>query len=127
MELSKYQELAGKTLSKLPTNQLDNMHLTMGMVTEAAELIDVFKKNLAYERPIDWVNVGEEIGDLMWYIANFCSQNNLDLDQILSANITKLQTRYGDKFSNERANQRDLKAEEQVLITELGYEPKPTS
>lgn len=43
-------------------------HAAMGAVTESAELIDVFKKLIAYGRSVDLVNTDEEIGDLLWYI-----------------------------------------------------------
>ena len=44
-------------------------HAAMGMVTEAAELMDAVKKSKIYGRPIDRVNLVEEAGDIMWYLA----------------------------------------------------------
>ena len=78
-------------------------------------MMDAIKKHIAYNKPIDWINVKEEVGDLMWYIANFCVINNFDLGEILSSNIKKLQVRYPEKFTDYNATNRDLNAERKVL------------
>lgn len=90
---------------------LDSMHMTMGMVTEVGELADVFKKNMAYGKPIDWVNVGEEVADVMWYLVNFCRMNNIDLESELHKNIEKLKVRFPEKFTGEQAINRNVAAE----------------
>ena len=41
----------------------------MGVGTEGGELLDIVKKNQFYGKPVDWVNVREEIGDVLWYLA----------------------------------------------------------
>ena len=115
MEISNYQNLASRTLVKLGTTFEDNLHMVLGMQTESAELADVFKKKLAYGKEIDWVNIKEEIGDQMWYIVNMCNINGWDLRDILETNIKKLEKRYPDNFSKDKAINRDLKAERRVL------------
>lgn len=115
MELKKYIEEAKRTCPTLSTKQADNIHMALGMVTEAGELADIFKKNLAYRRPIDWVNAKEEVGDIMWYLVNFCSINNFDLEEILGTCIEKLKVRYPEKFTEENANNRRLDVEREVL------------
>ena len=93
MDIKKYFEEVKRTLPDLGYRQKNNLHMTMGIATEAGELLDVFKKELAYNKKVDWVNVGEEVGDLMWYIANFCNINGLDFEDILEKNINKLKAR----------------------------------
>jgi len=115
MELKEYIEKAKRTCPTLSTKQADNIHMSFGIVTEAGELADIFKKNLAYGKPIDWVNAKEELGDAMWYIANFCSINGFDLEEILATNIAKLEARYPEKFTEEKANNRDLGRERKIL------------
>jgi NTP pyrophosphatase (non-canonical NTP hydrolase) len=115
MELKEYMEKAWRTCPTLGTRQADNVHMLFGMLTEAGELTDIFKKNLAYKKPIDWVNAQEEVGDLMWYIVNFCYMNNFDLGEILATNIAKLKARYPEKFTEEKANNRDLGKEREIL------------
>ncbi|MDO7847655.1 MazG nucleotide pyrophosphohydrolase domain-containing protein [Hymenobacter sp. M29] len=85
--------------------------MTTGMVTEVGELVDVFKKNLAYGKPIDWVNVEEEVADVMWYLVNFCRINHINLEKALYNNIQKLKVRFPDKFTGEAAINRDTTKE----------------
>lgn len=115
MDLKQYVKEAERTTAELDTKMTDNLHYTLGMVTESAEIADVFKKNLAYGKPIDWVNLQEEIGDVMWYIANFCRRNGFDLEKILDTNIEKLRARYPEKFTEDNANIRDLDKERRIL------------
>ena len=125
MTFKEYQIKAGRTNAKLnkqiclngqvQENNSENIHMVLGMVTETAELADVFKKNLAYGKQIDWVNIKEEIGDLMWYIANFCTINNLNMDEMLATNIKKLEARYPEKFCETLAIHRNLSAEREIL------------
>ena len=117
MEFKKYQQEAARTDAPLDDNydKLHAVHMVMGMSTEVGELVDVFKKNLAYKKPVDWVNVKEEIGDLMWYVANFCTKNNIDLEQIMQTNIDKLKARYPEKFTSDKAQNRDLDKERIIL------------
>lgn len=120
MLISEYVDLAENTRSKLDTTLLDNIHMALGLVTEAGELADVFKKNLAYGKEIDWINVQEEMGDLVWYLAGLCNINGFDLEKILENNIKKLKTRYPNKFSFKSAIDRNLEKEREIL-EELGY------
>jgi NTP pyrophosphatase (non-canonical NTP hydrolase) len=115
--LNQYIEDANKTNAPLNNSYQDmtSIHMLMGMMTEVGELIDVYKKNLAYGKDIDITNVKEEIGDLMWYIAGFCKYNNFDLTEILQTNIKKLKQRYPDKFDSKRAINRDLTKEREIL------------
>lgn len=115
MRLNEYCEWTGNTCAKLENVDLDNFHMLMGMLTEVGELTDVFKKNLAYKKMIDWVNVAEEVGDLMFYIASFCRINNLDLEEILHRNIDKLESRYPEKFTEYHALNRNLEREREIL------------
>lgn len=115
MDLKTYAEQASRTMPILGSMQDDNMHMILGMVTEVGELADVFKKNMAYGKEIDWTNVYEELGDLMWYVINFCTANAIDLEAVLYTNVRKLETRYPEKFSGEAAINRDVQKERATL------------
>lgn len=114
MNVIEYQEKAKRTMAELG-HTMDNIHMCLGLQTESAELSDVFKKLIAYEKPVDWVNVKEELGDLMWYVANMCSINNWDLQEIMATNIKKLEARYPEKFTTDKAVNRDLDSERKIL------------
>jgi NTP pyrophosphatase (non-canonical NTP hydrolase) len=115
MQIKEYSEKAKVTLADLGNHNLDNFHMVLGMVTEVGELADVYKKNLAYNKDIDLVNVKEEAGDIFWYLANFCTINGFDIEEILDTNIKKLEARYPDKFSKDKAINRNLGAERKIL------------
>jgi NTP pyrophosphatase (non-canonical NTP hydrolase) len=115
MKLNDYVEWTDNTRAKLICYKDDNDHMLYGMITEVGELIDNFKKNLAYGKDVDWVNVREEIGDLMFYIAGFCRINYLDLEKIIETNVAKLEARYPEKFTEYHATNRDLLHEREIL------------
>lgn len=117
MNLAEYADLASRTDAPLDGtyDKLHSVHMVMGMSTEVGELVDVYKKNLAYGKPIDETNEKEEIGDLMWYIACHCKNKGWSLEKILETNIKKLQARYPEKFDSNRAIHRNLLKERDIL------------
>jgi NTP pyrophosphatase (non-canonical NTP hydrolase) len=117
MNIKEFVEKAGRTDAPLSSPQNHDFHMIFGMLTEVGELADVYKKNLAYNKPIDIVNVKEELGDLLWYVANFCRTNGFDLEKILETTINKLISRYPKSFTEKDALERNLDAERKVLET----------
>lgn len=130
MNLNEYQNFAARTApmqliqddersrllpGHVPTCRIDLEHGAMGVVTEGGELTDILKRFKFYAKPIDWVNVAEEAGDVLWYVAMIARACGLTLEDIACANIAKLAKRYPDKFSNEAALNRDLAAERKTL------------
>lgn len=98
------------------------LHASLGMVTEAGELADVFKKHLFYGKPIDWVNLEEEVGDLFWYVAVLVDVlGKTEFDGILQKNIDKLAKRYpNQQFTETSAINRDLDGERKILEAKSG-------
>ncbi len=115
MNTNQYQLKAARTLPNLSSQLMDDLHMILGMQTEVAELADAYKKAIAYNKPLDEVNIKEEIGDTLWYIANMCNLHGWSMEDIMDVNIKKLETRYPEKFTEEKALVRDLDAERQVL------------
>jgi NTP pyrophosphatase (non-canonical NTP hydrolase) len=91
------------------------LHGTLGIESEGGEIADALKKHLFYGVPLDLVNVAEEVGDLFWYLAVISNEIGIDFNEIMEKNIAKLKARYGDKFSEHRALNRDLDAERSIL------------
>lgn len=115
MNLKEYQQEAKRTLPDLENEDLNILHMLLGMQTEVAELADIWKKKIAYKKAVDWINVKEEFGDLNFYLANFCNITGLSWENSLDINIQKLKIRYPDKFSTEQALNRNLKEERKTL------------
>jgi NTP pyrophosphatase (non-canonical NTP hydrolase) len=91
------------------------LHAAIGCVTEAGEMIDAIKKSTYYGRPLDTTNILEESGDLLWYLAILFDELGTDFETEMTRVITKLKTRFPDKFTEEDAFTRDLVAERKVL------------
>ena len=118
MNIKDYSREVFRTLAKLDKDDT-NIHMLLGLVTEVGELADIYKKELAYAKSVDLVNVQEEVGDIMWYLVNFCTNNGLDLEKILDQNVAKLLARYPEKFSVENATKRDLEKERAILESKI--------
>ena len=119
-----YVELAARTDAPLTaelihrlTNPLviELLHATLGMVTEAAELADMLKKHIYANKPLDLVNVAEEAGDELWYVAKAIRALRSDMADIMTMNLDKLRLRYPDKFSEQHSAERDVEAERAFL------------
>lgn len=115
MTFQEYQQAALRTAPVPSYETEDLLHACAGLCTEAGELMDVFKKHEFYGKPIDRVNVMEEVGDLAWYLALLCRYGNFTLEECAEANIRKLRARYPDKFSKENAIERNTAKERKVL------------
>jgi NTP pyrophosphatase (non-canonical NTP hydrolase) len=122
MDVKDYIEQSKRTanmdpeaVTKRVSECLSGLHAAIGMSTEANELLDVYKKFIYYGKPLDKVNIAEEIGDCMWYIALLCRSSGLDLEEIMETNIEKLKKRYPEKFTEASAITRDLNGEREVL------------
>jgi len=96
------------------------LHAAMGMATEAGEFMDPLKKALFYGREVDEVNLREELGDLLWYIAIACDALDTTVELEMARVINKLMVRYPDKFEGYLAEHRDLDAERAVLESPSG-------
>lgn len=189
MKFTTYVPLAIRTCKELPLPDHIN-HMALGVTGEMGEIIDQLKKAYIYNKPLDQVNIVEEVGDVAWYVAGFVAkfgtaeymeqvpeahaadeeaivkakarvthsilgishafsdvmgeiqtaveQGNtrvakrgsevlcailyalsrlldVDLEQAYDVNIAKLAKRYGDKYSDYAAQNRDLAGERAVL------------
>jgi NTP pyrophosphatase (non-canonical NTP hydrolase) len=124
VNIQQYLIESSRTCPNLGSDLNNQIHMAIGSSTEANELLDAYKKWFAYDKVLDKVNVAEEIGDSFWYLINLCRMLELDPEEIMANNIKKLQTRYPEKFSTEKALHRDLGKERKVL-EELPAPPKP--
>lgn len=93
-------------------------HGVMGLVSEAGELMQAVKHGKIYGKPIDKVNIIEEMGDVMWYMAILADELGVSFEEIWEKNISKLEKRYPEKFNKKDAIERDLRGERAVLEEE---------
>lgn len=99
-------------------NKIDLQHAALGMITESAEFADMLKKHIFYGKPLDKVNLREEVGDLLWYCAMALRALDTDFETVMETNINKLKARYPQKFTEDEALNRDLDKERKILENE---------
>jgi NTP pyrophosphatase (non-canonical NTP hydrolase) len=100
MKLREYQLEAQKT-DQVPGTRKDKegsgiMVPLLGLAGEAGTLLTEYKKWLS-EGPSYQIfkdRVAEELGDILWYVANIASKEDLNLDAIANANLRKARNRW---------------------------------
>lgn len=120
MTPNEYQKLALKTchdgrLIDLGSTDARVLHAAIGVCTEVGELQDALKKDFIYGKPFDHTNLVEEFGDILWYVAIGLNGLGVTLEEAMEKNIAKLRARYGEKFTSEKALERDLEKEREAL------------
>lgn len=115
-----YRDGTVRKLEATPQNSLDArgyrfLHAVLGLMDEVGELAKMLKAHLWYGKAFDVQNVGEEAGDLEWYLTLLHDSVGLSQIETMQANARKLRARYSDSFSTERALTRDLDKERQAL------------
>jgi NTP pyrophosphatase (non-canonical NTP hydrolase) len=105
MELNEYQAKARAT-DQRPGSDGDAIVVPLlGIAGEAGALLTEYKKLLrdgpSYSSFPE--QVAEELGDILWYVANLAGKLDLALDDIAVANLLKTSTRWGDRDSGRAA------------------------
>ncbi len=68
----------------------------LGLAGETGQLLSEYKKHLrdGEAHRLFKERVSEELGDLLWYIANVASKFELTLDEIAAGNLAKVKARW---------------------------------
>lgn len=102
MQFNEYQKLAQRTSgNKKPMNKITNG--LMGLNGEAGECIDVLKKHLFQGHQLDQSKIVDELGDVLWYIAETASGLGIPLSYVAEHNIEKLKKRYPEGFDSDKS------------------------
>lgn len=91
------------------------IHGIIGAATETGELLELLFATVIEGKPFDSVNLDEETGDAFWYFALLAKASGFTFDDAQRKNIAKLRKRYGEKFSEFDALNRNLSAERSIL------------
>jgi NTP pyrophosphatase (non-canonical NTP hydrolase) len=91
-------------LLQLTPLQASILHMAVGVSGEAGELLDAVKKHAVYQKQLDFDNVREEAGDILFYLTGLLNELGLTLNECIEANVEKLSKRYPEKrYTNEAA------------------------
>ena len=96
MLLNDYQ-LESRSTALYPDAGNNLIYPTLGLTGEAGEVADKVKKlirdhnGVVDQRFTD--DVALELGDVLWYVAQLATELGLSLEDVASANLSKLQSR----------------------------------
>ena len=106
MKMTEYQDLAARTINHKLTREEMLRHSLFEMCGELGEIHSIYQK--VYQgHKIRVEELKEEVGDLLWGIAEFCTVNGWKLEDIALTNIKKLKARYPEGFTEEQSLNRD--------------------
>ena len=109
--IPEYQGLAARTCPSLPGEHENERHMNLGVITEIGEVLDIFKKNLAYGKAVDVVNLGEELADISWYIVNKCRFQEISLEDAFNLVKAEVKELLDTQMFNEQGLSKEIKAE----------------
>lgn len=101
MDFDRYQDVA-QTTDRVPNPATSEGDLSvivplLGLAGEAGGLLSEYKKFLR-DGPAHKLfkqRVGEELGDILWYVANIARKFDLRLGEIAEGNLAKIKDRWG--------------------------------
>lgn len=102
MTLNEYQKSAERTSGDLSCFD-KTRNGCYGMCGEAGECIDILKKHEFQGHPLDGNKLMDELGDVLWYVAQTASGLRVSLEDVAQHNIDKLRKRYPEGFDSEKS------------------------
>ena len=97
MTFDEYQKQALTTAHFHPDPLMDKTIWAMGVAGEAGEVVEKWKKVVAYKEgkvsQEELQEFAKELGDVVWYIAVLAHSLGLSFDEIMQKNLTKLADR----------------------------------
>jgi NTP pyrophosphatase (non-canonical NTP hydrolase) len=96
LDFGKYQQAAGETGGPVETNH-PVVYPTLGLTNEAGEVAGKIKKIFRDKGGVitdaDREALALELGDVLWYLAEICTQLGINLEDVAAANVEKLRGR----------------------------------
>lgn len=112
LDVFMFQKEAERTLRNDLRYEYVCSNMAMGLAGECGEVVDLLKKHIWQGKDLDINDLIEEVGDVLWYIANLCNVNNITMEECMLTNVNKLKKRYPNGFSIKDANERKDKVVE---------------
>jgi NTP pyrophosphatase (non-canonical NTP hydrolase) len=97
MDFNMYQERAKKTDRNPGSDEKSIMIPLLGLAGEAGQVLSEYKKYLrdGESHTLFKERFAEELGDLLWYLANAASNFGLSLGEVAEKNLAKCEGRWG--------------------------------
>ena len=102
MKANEYQKLAARTINQGLDVRCQEFHALHGMVGEIGELHSIYQKH--YQgHDFDEEHMKKELGDLLWFIAEYCTAQSWNMGDIMQMNIDKLKARFPEGFDVDKS------------------------
>lgn len=99
MNFYEYQKKAMRTANNGLNENDQLLNAALGVSGEAGEFAGYVKKFFFQGHDFPKDKLISELGDIIWYCALACDAMGIDLEDVISYNIEKLQKRYPEAFS----------------------------
>ena len=100
---NEYQKLASRTISDKMTPADQEFHALHGMVGEIGELHSIYQKRYQGHLEETDEHRKKELGDLLWFVAEYCTACGWSLEEVMQLNIDKLKARYPEGFTTDKS------------------------
>lgn len=106
MNFNEYQKKSFSAIQGHNDNKEEVMHWAIGLGEECGEALSVIKHKY-YAGSYDPIDLVEELGDLLWYLAALCTASGFNFEDVAAFNLAKMDFRYpkGD-FDEQRSKDR---------------------
>lgn len=96
MDLNEYQRLANETDQRPGTGESALMFPLMGLASEIGSLVTQFKKRVrdGDAHALFSERAAEELGDILWYVANLAAKLDLELENVGQLNLRRTSERW---------------------------------
>ena len=101
LTLKKYQALANRSAGAGGDGERRLIVSALGLAGEAGEFANLVKKMTAHGHPCDPLALADELGDVLWYLAEAATAAGLDLGEVAQGNVDKLLNRYPNGFNSQ--------------------------
>lgn len=102
MKANEYQKLASRTMNFDMIDVQQEHHALHGMVGEIGELHSLYQK-IYQGHEFNEEHAKKELGDLLWFVAEYCTARGWELEEIMQMNIDKLKARFPEGFEVEKS------------------------
>lgn len=99
---NEYQKLAARTINKNLAPAGMEHHALYGMCGEVGELQSLYQKTYQGHK-LDKEHAKKELGDLLWFAAEYCTAHDWKMEEVMTANIEKLRVRYPEGFDTDHS------------------------
>ena len=99
MNIKDFKKSVERTMKSNLSDKEAMTNYSMGLAGEAGEVLDLHKKFVFHNHPLDDTKLLLELGDVAFYLMALCITHGYDLEIVFAANAEKLRKRFPNGFN----------------------------